>query len=169
MATDKLEPYQRILQDNPDILQRWLQAAQGTFSAISSAADHAAMERAWLDALERKTSKGIATVSAMTGMGRVLTPGEIAAVIGYLNVVDQYYSYYKPAADALLAAGWPKLSQRLAQVRQDLQRGMNVYQEMLRGALVDIAPQPVPDASMAAALRTHKVYEHNNTIVARPM
>jgi hypothetical protein len=122
------------------------------------------MERAWLDALESNTRKGIATVNAMTGMGRVLTPGEIAALIDYLNAVDQYYSYYKPAADALLAAGWPKLSQRLAQVRQDLQGGMNVYREMLRGAPVGIAPQPAPDASMATALRTQKVYEHNNNV-----
>jgi hypothetical protein len=71
----------------------------------------------------------------MTQKGRALTPEEIVAALNYLHALDQYFAMYVPTADALSALGRPSLSQRVAQVRQDIGQTIKIYSDMYRSAV----------------------------------
>lgn len=128
-------------------------------------------ERAWLNALEENNRLGITNVQVMTQKGRALTPEEIVAVLNYLHAMDQFYSKYVPTADALLALRRPGLSERLAQVRQDVHQAINLYSDMYRSAVGyrtmwdqmqrDTALQ-VNQTISQTAMRTQAVYDQIN-------
>jgi hypothetical protein len=121
-----------------------------------------------LNALEESNRQGTANVQAMTQKGRALTPEEIVAVLNYLHALDQFYSNYVPTANALSALGRPGLSQRLAQVRQDIHQAIDIYNEMYRSTVEyrsrwdqmqrDTAAQ-VNQAIWQTTMRTQAVYD----------
>jgi hypothetical protein len=92
-------------------------------------------ERVWLNALDEENRKAVANLREMTEKGRALTPEEIVNALNYLHALDQYYSRYMPTADALLALGYPGLSQRLPQIRQDIHQSITIYSDMYRSAI----------------------------------
>ena len=94
-------------------------------------------ERVWMAALEEESSKITTNVDAMVAkaQGQPLTPEEIVAILNYYHASDQYFFGYVPTANALAELNYPRLSERLAQVRQDIQQSIASYSGMYRDAV----------------------------------
>jgi len=66
--------------------------------------------------------------------GRALTPEEIVALLNCLHAADQCCSSYAPTAETLSVGGRPNLSQRLAQMQEDMHKAISMYNDMYRSA-----------------------------------
>ena len=98
-------------------------------------------ERAWLTALEEQNNKLMAHVTTMAnraqGQGPPLTSKEIDDILNYLHGIGQHFSTFLPKANELAALNYPRLSQRLTALRQDLQKDIAVYSDMYRKAEIE--------------------------------
>ena len=96
-------------------------------------------QRVWLTGLDEEDKKVNAYLrdafKNANAQGRPVAPEEIVAVLNALHAADQYLSSYVPTANALAELNHPRLSERLAQVRQDIHQSIDIYSDMYRNAV----------------------------------
>jgi len=102
-----------------------------------------------------------------------LGPAEIIAVLNNLHAWEQYFFQYDAWARYLSSVGLSRLSQRLVQVRSDLQGSIQVFSQMYQSAVrtqADIARiqmegnNYVTQSLMEMNARTRAVYDRMNEL-----
>jgi hypothetical protein len=129
-------------------------------------------ETFYLNKLESDVQKELQQIQAYVHQHSPgLKPQEIIAILNNLHAWEQYFLWYDAWAQYLSTAGLPKLSQRLAQVRNDLRGALKVYSEMYQSAVqnqADIAriqmdaQRYVTATLMDMNTRTQAVYDRCN-------
>jgi hypothetical protein len=93
-------------------------------------------EAFYLNKLESEVQQELQQVQTYVQQhGPGLGPGEIIAILNNFHAWEQYFLSYDAWARYLISVGLPRLSQRLGQIRADLQGAIQVYSQMYQSAV----------------------------------
>jgi len=92
-----------------------------------------ANERLYLNQLEIAYNEGLRQANTFACMPR--SSLEIAAFINIMHQWEDYFGSYQPISQYLLDAGLSQMSKRLLAITQELERAIDIYNQMYKDRL----------------------------------
>jgi hypothetical protein len=124
-------------------------------------------DRVWTYALETEVQRMLAYINSATG--RQLSPEDIQQLYNYLLRHDQVVVQYIATAEALAGSGYPRLLQRVCQLRHDTASALRIYSEMYASAVQHRAQTAriMQDASVEVTRNMAESNAHTRSVYNR--